>query len=52
MKERALTELSSAEFLLSNWRFLPGSQVKVLVTHLINALDCVASYALNTETIL
>jgi len=52
MKDRALIELTKAEALINNWMYLPGSQVKVLVTHLVRVLDTVASYALNRETIL
>ena len=52
MKGKALTELTKAEALISNWKYLPGSQVKVLVTHLVKVLDAVASYALNEDTIL
>jgi|GEM_PF-2067908 len=46
----ALVEITRAESLLSNWKYLPGSQIKILVSHLINALDAVASYAFNEPT--
>ena len=52
MKDEAFIELQRAESLLSNWRWLPGSEVKILISHLINALDFVASYVLNEPTIL
>lgn len=52
MKNIVLGELSKAESLLSNWKWLPGSQVKVLIAHLIKSLDFVASYMLSEETML
>src|SRR3989339_1723915 len=52
MKNVVLGELSKAESLLSNWKWLPGSQVKVLVAHLIKSLDFVASYMLSEDTAL
>ncbi|MBD3312458.1 hypothetical protein GF352_03335 [archaeon] len=47
----AISELTRAESLISNWKFLPGFQLKVLTTHLIRSLDAVASYILNEDTV-
>jgi hypothetical protein len=52
MKVRAFSELTMAEALLSNWKWLPGSQVKLLITHLINSLDAIASYMLDKDTVI
>jgi len=52
MKVDALAELTQAESLMNNWKYLPGSQVKMMVTHLVKALDAVASYVLDQEVIL
>lgn len=50
-RELALGELTKAESLISNWKFLPGFQLKLLTNHLIRALDAVASYILNEDTV-
>ncbi len=50
MKDKVLVELTKAESLLSNWKWLPGSQVKVLINHLIKSFDLMTSYLLGHET--
>ncbi len=52
MKNKALSEVTQAESLLNNWRYLPGSQVKMLTTHLIKTLDIIASYILDERTMI
>jgi Lhr-like helicase len=52
MKDLIVSELIEAERLLSNWKWLPGSQIKMLMNHLITALDLIASYALEEQTMI
>ncbi|MFA5406624.1 MAG: hypothetical protein WC307_04685 [Candidatus Nanoarchaeia archaeon] len=52
MKNKVLIELTKAESLLNNWKWLPGSQVKVLINHLIKSIDLMTSHLLNKETVL
>ena len=42
-----MMELMHAEGLINNWKFLPGLQVKIFITHLIKAFDLVSAYILN-----
>ncbi len=50
--KKALIELTKAESLINNWKWLPSSQVRVLISHLIKSLDAITSYALSKETTL
>ncbi len=50
MKTKAISELTKAESLLNRWKWLPGSQIKVMIAHLIKSLDAIGSYVLNRET--
>jgi hypothetical protein len=52
MKSKALMAITRAESLISNWKWLPGSDIKLIISYLTNALDFVASYALDRSTII
>ncbi len=50
MKSKAMSEISKAESLLNRWKWLPGSQIKVMIAHLVKSLDAVAGYVLDRES--
>ena len=52
MRDKALMEITRAESMINNWKWLPGSDIKAILSHLTNALDAVASFVLERETMI